>query len=96
MEANKMNKIEKQKVAPEAKFRAGAVSATVWKNEQQVRNAQNFSYFSVNLDRSYKDKQGAWQKTTSLRLNDLPKAALVLNKAYEFLAMNAEEPVNII
>ena len=40
---------------------------------------------TVSLDRAYKDKNGGWKHAGSLRLNDLPKAALVLNKAYEYL-----------
>ena len=47
--------------APEARFKAGAITATVWKNEQQADN-NKFAYFSVSMDRSYKDKQGNWKK----------------------------------
>lgn len=80
--------------APETKFKAGAISATIWKNVQHNNKQDLFSFFSVNVERNYKDKSGAWKKTNSLRLNDLPKAALVLNKAYEYLAMNAPEDLN--
>jgi len=70
---------------PEKKFRAGAVAATVWKNA-----AAEGSYRTVSFERTYKDKQGAWKTTNSLRVNDLPKAALVLQKAYEYLAISDE------
>ena len=30
-----------------------------------------------------------WKSTASLRVNDLPKAALVLNKAYEYLVLRS-------
>ncbi|MFH1511320.1 MAG: hypothetical protein ABIF10_06520 [Candidatus Woesearchaeota archaeon] len=77
--------VENMKNVPEKKFSAGAVSATVWKNE--VQGKPGASYFSVGLQRSYKDKDGNWQHTTSLRLNDLPKASLVLERVYEFLVL---------
>ena len=74
---------------PEKKFRAGAVSATVWKNAGKgSQGTEQFEYRSVSFERSYKDPQGNWKTTSSLRMNDLPKALLVLEKAYEFIALS--------
>ena len=36
---------------------------------------------------TYKDKDGVWKSTNSLRVNDLPKAILVLNKAFEYISI---------
>jgi hypothetical protein len=76
---------------PEKKFKAGAVSATIWANQGQNAKGEETSYSTVSLDRSYKDKNNAWQHTSSMRLHDLPKAALVLTKAYEYLVLNEKE-----
>lgn len=77
---------EKQKGnEPAATFRAGAVSATVWANERE-KDGKKFESMSVTLKRGYKDKKGEWQDTNSYQLSDVPKAVLVLNKAYEFIA----------
>jgi hypothetical protein len=73
---------------PEKKYRAGAISATVWKNEGQ-KNGKSFAFHTISIARNYKDKDGEWKNSSSLRPADLPKAALVLNKAYEYLIMNA-------
>ncbi|MCP3682508.1 MAG: hypothetical protein GY861_07435 [bacterium] len=75
-----------EKKQPEKKYRAGAVSVTIWRNE-----TEKGSYYSVQLERSYKDKEDNWKKTGSLRANDLPKAALLLNKAYEFVILKEPE-----
>ncbi len=75
---------------PEKKFRAGAVSATIWKNERQD-NGKAFAFHTISLERGYKDKAGEWKTTSSLRTADLPKASLVLGKAYEYLILNAPE-----
>ncbi len=72
---------------PETKFRAGALSATIWKNAGKNKEGQDTSYFSVSIDRNYTDKAGVWKSTNSLRVNDLPKAALVLKKAYEYIVL---------
>ncbi|MBD3361319.1 hypothetical protein GF358_00850 [Candidatus Woesearchaeota archaeon] len=69
---------------PEKKFRAGAISATIWKNNGE-RNGQSVEFNTISLTRAYKDKGGNWKNSSSLRISDLPKAALVLNKAYEHL-----------
>lgn len=77
----------KEKNQPEKKFRAGPISATVWSNNNLDKDGKVVAYKTVSFERCYKDKNDAWQTTHSLRLNDLPKAALVLQKAYEFLAL---------
>ena len=67
---------------PERKFAAGPIVASVWKNDAGEGKGV---FHSVTLDRSYKDKWGAWKNTHALRVSDLPKASLVLSKAYDFL-----------
>jgi len=75
---------------PEKKFRAGAVSAVIWKNHTQ-KNNKEFSFHTISLERNYKDGQGNWKSSSSLRLSDLPKACLVLNKAFEHLVVSSQD-----
>jgi len=79
---------------PEKKFSTGAISATVWKNSSVNKNTNEpFEYRSVSLQRRYQDKDGVWKTSNSLRINDLPKASLVLDKAYEYIVLkeNSEQ-----
>jgi len=76
---------------PEKKFRAGAVSATVWLNKGQRINGEESEYRTISIERSYTDKEGKWQSSNSMRVSDLPKASVVLQKAYEFLVLNEQE-----
>lgn len=71
---------------PEKTFKAGAVEAALWTN-----HAETGDFTTVQLTRSYKDREGAWQRSTSLRVSDLPRASLVLDKAYEYLTMESSE-----
>jgi len=71
---------------PEKKFRAGSISATVWLNKGQ-KSGEILEYRTISIERSYTDKEGKWQSTNSMRVNDLPKAALVLQRAYEHLVV---------
>lgn len=75
---------------PEKTFRQGAVSASIFKNGMS-RNGKSFDVFKVSLQRAYKDKDDQWQNTGSLGLNDLPKAAIALTKAYDYLTARQKE-----
>jgi hypothetical protein len=72
---------------PEKKFSTGVISATIWNNKAVQKNGQPAEYKTISLQRRYMDKSGKWQSTTHLRVNDLPKASLVLGKAYEYLVL---------
>ncbi len=72
---------------PEKKFSAGAINASVWKNQAKSKTGEEVEFRTISLQRRYKDKNDQWQSASSLRVNDLPKAALVLTKAYEYLVL---------
>lgn len=72
-----------EKNTPEKKFRAGAVSATVWKNQSKEGN----EFSSVSFEKGYKDANGEWKSTSHLNVNDLPKALVVIGKAFEHLSL---------
>ncbi|MBI2137435.1 hypothetical protein HYU12_02860 [Candidatus Woesearchaeota archaeon] len=71
---------------PEKKFRAGSVSATVW-----INTNEKGSFPSIQLGRSYLDKEKNWKETSSFGVNDVPKAIVVLNEAYRYVSMREKE-----
>lgn len=82
---------------PEIKFRAGAISATIWLNQgQNQKTGETSNFRTISLQRGYKDKNDQWQNTNTFRLNDLPRAALVLTKAYEYLVTANQQDDSII
>ncbi|MFP4402736.1 MAG: hypothetical protein ACOC3X_02865 [Nanoarchaeota archaeon] len=83
-EQKNIYKLEKN--MPIKSFKAGAIKATLWENQTNDGSA---SFNTINLDRVFKAKDGKWQNTHYLRVQDLPKALIVLNKAYEFLVLNS-------
>jgi len=78
---------------PEQKFRVGSVSATIWNNEAKV-DGKIKEFKSVSFDKVYKDRDNEWQKTSTLNVNDLPKAMVVIGKAYEYLSLKEQQAVN--
>lgn len=73
--------------APIKKFAAGGIQVAIWENEGK----QGGKFNTVSFDRRYKDKNDEWKSSSSLRLNDLPKAILALQKAYEYLVLKGED-----
>ena len=51
---------------PVRKFRAGGVSAAVWKNTAALKNGSEMETLAVTLDRRYKDNDGIWKSSGSL------------------------------
>jgi len=75
---------------PEQTFKAGAISATIWANVKHINNT-DVTIRTVVIERSYKDKDGNWQKTTQFGINDLPRLTLVSQKAFEYLTTGDSE-----
>lgn len=69
---------------PEKVFKMGAVRASVFVNQIQ-RDGQPVELRKVVLEVRYRDKEGKWQGTNSLSVNDLPKAISALQQAYVYL-----------
>lgn len=76
---------------PMQSFAAGAIRAAIWKNTAKDRSGPAAIYHTVKLERRYLDANKEWQSTQALRFNDLPKARLLLAKAFEYLAMADRE-----
>ena len=69
---------------PEQVFKVGPVRASVFQNEIEHKG-QKVNLPKVVLEVRYKDKEGNWKGTNSLSINELPKAILALEKAYDYL-----------
>ncbi len=69
---------------PEKVFKVGAVRASVFQNPI-TKNGKEMLLPKVVLEVRYRDNAGQWRGTSSLSLNDLPKAMLALNQAYAYL-----------
>lgn len=74
---------------PEKVFKVGAVRASVFVNTIS-RNGRTVSLPKVVLEVRYKDKSGQWQGTNSLSVNEIPKAILALQKAFEYITERKE------
>lgn len=77
---------------PVEKFNAGTIQCAVWEQK-----SDKGTFLTVSSHRSYLKKDGDaskpedWEKTNSLRINDIPAMILVLQKAYEYAKLKSEE-----
>lgn len=67
--------------APAKRIRLGYVTATIWKND-----GTNAAFYTVELQRSYKDDDGTIKNTSSMNHADLPGAVWCLQKATDWIA----------
>ena len=70
---------------PVKKIKIGGIEVAVWENTSKEGN----KFFTTTMERNYKDGED-WKKTNSLRVNDLPKVILALQKAFEFTVIKEE------
>ncbi len=70
---------------PEIVFRHGACTAFIFAHEYPDNKGGFRTERTVRCIRRFKDKQGNWQESSEFSVNDIPKAVLVLNKAYEYI-----------
>lgn len=68
---------------PEARFSFGGCTASVFVNQVKRTDGSSFAVRKVVLQRTYVDSEGDYQATNSLGVNDLPKAVLSLQRAFE-------------
>lgn len=68
--------------APAKKFRIGLVNATVWR--QEVEGGKPF--YTVSLQRQYKNSAGDWQAGDSYNHDDLLNLAKVAERAEQWIA----------
>lgn len=76
---------------PVRRFRAPPITASVFLNEPN--NDQSRPFYTVALQRTYKDREGNFKHTSTFRVEDLHKAILVLERAYGFLVGEAAPTV---
>lgn len=82
MSATNETPLMSEKQRPVKSFRSGALQVAIWKQVTEDRQL----FYNVTVERTFKDKKNnEFRKTNSLRENDLPKARVLLAKAYEFI-----------
>ena len=75
---------------PEKEFRAGTVKVAIWRNETE-QDSRTVVQHSVRLQKRYRDQSGEWKDSDYLFANDLPRARLVIDKAYEYIVLKESD-----
>ena len=77
---------------PSKEWKIGSIKAVIWENEREI-NDMVVGFKTVSVSRSFKKKdEDVWRsEVINLRRNDLQKMILVLQKAQEYLLLEAKE-----
>ena len=75
---------------PIKRFSDRLLSVAVWKNKGTSRDGEETEFHTVSVSRSYKDRNGEFKNTNSLRPDDLSSVRDLLQQAEEFL--NGDSP----
>lgn len=71
---------------PTAKIRDGMLTATIWKNDTKANDKGEVgSFYSVDIKRSFKDKNDEWQETSSFTNAELLRVANLATSAYNHI-----------
>ena len=69
---------------PEIRFRAGECSASIFAHDIQ-KDGKSFNVKRAVFQKRYKNADGEWRTTQGLNMNDIPRAIVVLQNAYEYM-----------
>ena len=70
--------------SPEKRFVRGGCTVSVFVN-QVARDGRLFDMRKAVFQKRYMDKEGGWKSTTSLDVNDIPRAMLCLSEAFAYM-----------
>ena len=73
---------------PVASFRYGSVFVALFTNQVKAKDGRRRDVQSVSVRRSYRNADGGWENTHSLRPADLLPAAYALTKCYELVGQS--------
>ena len=84
-----------KKSMPEKTFRAGSVSVSIFENTVKTKDKSKIVIPSAVFQKRYKDEKGEWRSTNRLNVNDIPRAVLCLQNAYEhILSLKREQALS--
>jgi hypothetical protein len=79
---------------PKEVIRVGAVNVSIFENTI-MKDDKIVTIPKVVFQVRYKDKEGQWKSTSSLSVNDIPKAINALQKAYQILTEKGQKSADI-
>lgn len=82
--AKAATKKAEEKIPPVYKNQLNAMQIAVWANTHQVEG-EDRTFHTITMERSYRDQEDQWHKTSQLRERDLGDAIALLQSAQQYL-----------
>lgn len=77
---------QNDKSKPVKEFRAGTVSASVWRNEVQ-RDGQTITRYSIRIQKRFRKDDGSYENTEYYFPRELPNLQLCAQQAFEYAVL---------
>ena len=74
---------ENEPQRPEKKFKAGSITATLWRSGDNGGKRH-----VVVFDKTYKDKEGNWATTSRFNAQEAATVALLAKQAFEYMTQS--------
>ena len=74
---------ENERQRPEKKFKAGSITATLWRSGDNGGKR-----YVVVFDKTYKDKEGNWATTNRFNAQEAATVALLAKQAFEYMTQS--------
>jgi len=75
---------------PEKRFKSGGCEVSIFENTITTKDGKERKTKKASFQKRYRNSDGEWKSTNSLEINEIPKARLVLNEAYKYMALNKD------
>ena len=79
--------MSQENTQPIKDLRAGTIQAGIWRNETK-KDGQPVVRFSIRIRKRFRKGNGSYENTDYFFPDDLPRLALVAQKAYEYIALS--------
>jgi len=78
---------QKTRSKPVQTFRARSIQASIWRGDSK-KDSRTVTKYSVRIQKRFRKENGSYENTDYFFPDDLPRLALVAQKAFEYIALS--------
>jgi len=84
---------QNDKSKPIKEFRAGNITASIWRNEVQ-KDGQTILRYSIRVQKRFRKDDGSYENTEYYFPKDLPRLQVCVQKAFEYTVLTERKDLD--
>jgi hypothetical protein len=84
---------QNDKSKPIKEFRAGNITASIWRNEVQ-KDGQTILRYSIRVQKRFRKDDGSYENTEYYFPEDLPRLQVCVQKAFEYTVLTERKDLD--